>query len=897
MPLRLKPFLAAFVAAMVVGAAGLYMEHIDLQRAIERQADEAATEIETMTSRISRDLTQNVGVLQGVSALMDAGTEASQEAFSSFVAPHLRENPSIRRIFVVRDGSVTRIAPFTTVRGVSERIEARVKAGDPQIERARARNVPAMLGPATFVDGRIGFFYVRPLFENSDPARSLRGFVGLSFEVDEAVLCPLGQCAPRPKYELALRAFVDQQPIDWRHGDQALFDGTGRRITASIRIPGVRFEVAGVPRAGWLTQAPERWLIRGLTLALALAVSLSAFLVFGGPRRRSGVSRSLATTAAIFVLVLGAGIAAVIDRWQSAGSLEAARDAAQAELGLLASRSTRDVTQQLAAVTNLAAFVTARPNMTDAEFRDFAQRLRRESPELLSIRLARGGKISHAEPADSIDPSLIGTDLTRGASEAAQNAAAIDSGIPVLAGPQRLPDGSEAFVYRKPVYLGDGSPARDRFWGFATVLIDRKVVLCKLGLCEQPQRFVTAVRLAANGEPRPAFAGDDAMFAAGSDAVQVSIRVPGARIDIAARPVDGWVTASSSRWILWAIALPAAFAAAGGLLMLFVNMRGPQLKIWIGVLLGLSGALLALFSGELTEAVAALGFGLERFVWPAKLTFLALAIAFTINAVLAAYVWETPEGGDDQMMRAPAILRSFVAVAIYGMALLWAAAFAFGLSLQGVGLTSGVVGIVIGIAVQRIILDFFSGVMIGIERPFAIGDWIEISNGSVRGMVTEMTWRTTTLRTAVPDYITVPNSVLAQAIVCNRSRPHRWTEASISVLVDMSVPFERVESVMLKVVEIAQRSVPNLRLEPRPSVAIGELKDAQVLYKLTFYVEFGDRSEATARNAIYKLLQRAFPIAGIEVGWSRSETRSVDPSDASEAPGESAEAAEAPAAA
>lgn len=878
-PLRLKPLLAAIVAALVVAGAGLYLEGIDLRRAVEKQADEAATDLETMTSRVSRDLTQNVGVLQGVSALMADGAQASQEAFASFVAPHLRENPSIRRIFVAREGRVTHLAPFTTVRGVYDRIETRIVGSDPLIERARARNVPALVGPVTFADGRVGFFYVRPLVENSDPSKAFRGFAGLSFETDEAILCPLGQCTARPKYKLALRVFVDQQPTDWRQGDQSLFDRQDRKLTAAIRIPGVRFEIAGVPSAGWISAAPDRWLIRGVTLALALVVGATAFLIFGGPRRRGGVSRSLATTAAVFVMVLGAGSAAVIDRWNSAGSLADARDAAQAELVLLASRSTRDITQQLATVTNLAAFVTARPDMSDAEFRDFARRLRQESPELLSIRLARGGKISHAEPLDSIDPSLFGTDLTRGAAEAALNAASIDSGVPVLAGPQRLPDGSEAFVYRRPVFLGDGSPSRDRFWGFATVLIDRKVVLCKLGLCEEPQRFSTAVRIAVNEEPRPAFAGDEAMFAPGADTVQASIRVPGARIDIAARPVDGWLAASSGRWILWAVALPAAFAAAGGLLLLFVNMRGPQLRIWVGVLVSLCGALLALFTSELTQGVAALGFGLESFVWPAKMTFIAVTFAFTINAVLAAYVWDTPDEPKDQMMRAPAILRSFVAVTIYGLALLWAAAFAFGLSLQGVGLTSGVVGIVIGIAVQRIILDFFSGVMIGIERPFRIGDWIEISNGAVRGMVTEMTWRTTTLRTSVPDYITVPNSVLAQATICNRSRPVRWTEASIALPIDMAVPFERVEAVMLEAVGAAQPSVPNLLLEPRPSVAITELKDSQALYKLTFYVEFGERAEGKARSTIHKLLLQALPAAGIEVGWSRSETRSVGGGD------------------
>jgi small-conductance mechanosensitive channel len=675
---------------------------------------------------------------------------------------------------------------------------------------------------------------------------------------------------------LALRAFVDQRLIDWNHGDKALFDITDRKLTAAIRIPGVRFEIVGLPSAGWATVAPDRWLIRGLTLALALVVAVAAFLIFGGKRSRGSVSQSLAIMAAVVVLLLGAGVAALVDKTQHAARTESARDAAQAELVLLASRATRDITQQFSTITNLAAFVTARPNLTDAEFREFAQRLRQESPELLSIRLARDGKVSHAEPPDSIDPSLFGTDLTRGPAEAALNAMSIDTGTPVLTRPQRLPDGSEAFLYRRPIYLGDGSPSRDRFWGFGTVLIDRKVVLCKLGLCVEPQRFTTSVRITVNNEPHPAFAGDDAMFAPGSDSVQTSIRVPGARIDLAARPVDGWAATSSNRWILWSIALPAAFAAAGGLLVMFVKMRGPQLKIWIGVLLGLAGALLAMFNTELTQAVSEIGFGLERFVWPAKLTLIALTSAFTINAVLAAYVWEASGAPSDQMMRAPAILRSFVAVAIYGLALLWAAAFAFGLSLQGVGLTSGVVGIVIGIAVQRIILDFFSGVMIGIERPFQIGDWIEINNGTVRGMVTEMTWRTTTLRTAVPDYITVPNSVLAQAIINNRSRPNRWTDASLSVLIDMSVPFERVEAVMLKVFQIAQPMVPNLLAEPAPSVVITEFKDSQAVYKFTFYVEFGTRSEVKARSTMFKLLQRAFLIAGIEVGWARSETRTVD---------------------
>ena len=95
----------------------------------------------------------------------------------------------------------------------------------------------------------------------------------------------------------------------------------------------------------------------------------------------------------------------------------------------------------------------------------------------------------------------------------------------------------------------------------------------------------------------------------------------------------------------------------------------------------------------------------------------------------------------------------------------------------------------------------------------------------------------------------------------------------------MSVPFDRVENTMLKAVELAKPTVPNLLLNPKPSVEITELKASQVHYKLIFYVELGESSDGTARSTICKLLQRDFPAAGIAVGWSRSEVRNLEAVD------------------
>lgn len=64
----------------------------------------------------------------------------------------------------------------------------------------------------------------------------------------------------------------------------------------------------------------------------------------------------------------------------------------------------------------------------------------------------------------------------------------------------------------------------------------------------------------------------------------------------------------------------------------------------------------------------------------------------------------------------------------------------FGVSPTAVLTTSGVAIAVAGFAVRNMIADLFFGVTLALERPFAIGDWIQMPNGSSR-RVTEFAWR------------------------------------------------------------------------------------------------------------------------------------------------------------
>jgi small-conductance mechanosensitive channel len=83
----------------------------------------------------------------------------------------------------------------------------------------------------------------------------------------------------------------------------------------------------------------------------------------------------------------------------------------------------------------------------------------------------------------------------------------------------------------------------------------------------------------------------------------------------------------------------------------------------------------------------------------------------------------------------------------------------------------GVGSLVVGLALQEPLGNLISGIMLMMERPIAVGDWIHC--GHHEGAVIETTWRSVHLRNTSQDMIVVPNSELAKSSFTNFSRPTR----------------------------------------------------------------------------------------------------------------------------
>jgi small-conductance mechanosensitive channel len=170
-----------------------------------------------------------------------------------------------------------------------------------------------------------------------------------------------------------------------------------------------------------------------------------------------------------------------------------------------------------------------------------------------------------------------------------------------------------------------------------------------------------------------------------------------------------------------------------------------------------------------------------------------------------------------------------VAGAVYLGALLAVLDLAFGVSLTGLVATSGIIAIVLGLALQNTLGDLFSAVAIGIDKPFDVGDtiWIE---GAIEGKVVETNWRSTRIVTSSNDIATVPNSVVAKSRILNRSSPSELRTATIKIVLDPIVPPHRTIGLLQRAVLTSTLVAP----KPAPALTCTELRGDGSVYELTF---------------------------------------------------------------
>ena len=132
----------------------------------------------------------------------------------------------------------------------------------------------------------------------------------------------------------------------------------------------------------------------------------------------------------------------------------------------------------------------------------------------------------------------------------------------------------------------------------------------------------------------------------------------------------------------------------------------------------------------------------------------------------------------------------------------------FGVDLTPVLAGLGITGVVLGFALQESIASLFSGIMIAINNPFRVGDWVKVSGQF--GEVLQIGPRSTRIKTLDSQLMTIPNSKIAGDAVINFSAPQEYMLIRLKIGVAYGSDVELVKKTMKDAVDNVFAATPYL---------------------------------------------------------------------------------------
>lgn len=164
----------------------------------------------------------------------------------------------------------------------------------------------------------------------------------------------------------------------------------------------------------------------------------------------------------------------------------------------------------------------------------------------------------------------------------------------------------------------------------------------------------------------------------------------------------------------------------------------------------------------------------------------------------------------------------------------------FDLNIATVATTSAVFSLVLGLALQDTLGNFFSGLALQIDRPFQINDWVEIQDGDQKwiGQIQEINWRATFLLSFSDELIMFPNKTIAQSkiiILTHGLKPVRLNQI---FRFTFDTPVEVAKTALLE----GLKGFPEVMTNPGPTTLVTETNESWITIKVFYSLhDYGSR--------------------------------------------------------
>lgn len=248
--------------------------------------------------------------------------------------------------------------------------------------------------------------------------------------------------------------------------------------------------------------------------------------------------------------------------------------------------------------------------------------------------------------------------------------------------------------------------------------------------------------------------------------------------------------------------------------------------------------------------------------------------AWLLARIVAAAVSQRREG----RRKAPRLLRELITAALFLVATIATVAMLLGQSAGGALASSGLIIAILGFAIRNVLADVLAGVALGLEAPFRIGDWVEI-DGTIRGRVIEIGWRTTRLLTRSDTYMILPNSQISRQRLTNYSAPRKQFRATVEIVLGYDIPVTQAKEMLMA----AAASAAIRKGLPKPDVRAVSYDTEGVRYALRYWVpSFVDQVDF--RDAILVAVDETIRQQGLDPPFMRTRGREAGESSEAGAP-------------
>ena len=207
----------------------------------------------------------------------------------------------------------------------------------------------------------------------------------------------------------------------------------------------------------------------------------------------------------------------------------------------------------------------------------------------------------------------------------------------------------------------------------------------------------------------------------------------------------------------------------------------------------------------------------------------------------------------------PKVALDLLRLALFAAATLASLSLFFRQDLSGIVTGSGLLLAVLGFAIRNVVADTFSGLALGLEAPFRIGDWVAI-DGLAQGRVQEIGWRSTRLITRDSTHVILPNSQISRQRITNYSAPRPEYRDHAELTLPATLPVAEARILITEALVGAE----TIATGKSPEVQVAMFAPQGITYRVKYWVPQHDR-EMACRNEVFSRIDAALREKGISL--------------------------------